>query len=514
MKIKLFTLSVVALLTACGSGSGSSSQDNSPNVAPSNAASHSDNSRKEENIPNIGKPQNSSNTSKSEESKNESEIVKSEEKPKKENSINVEEILNDKNDISEAEIEKPHSNEAAIDKKDFIIASPSMVSSSLWNSKSDKKIAALSAYDKAQVLKVLEKTNEYRKAVGKKPLVWDEKLAAYAQMRSQELVQHYSHTRPNGTESYSEIQITAGSVGENIAAGQGNAEEVSLGWKNSAGHYQNIISDHFDKIGIGFVRVPNKSDPQGYTYYWTQTFAGGNAESSYTFDKNHQPKEPEVINLLGKNIVLLDGNKLQLENGQEIVSNASKAYKERRLAHSIYSKSLQFSDDSFRAILQDPTKANFVYQTFGEIVDSNQAPVQYVNIGKPTVPDNIDIMEATYKGASLGSVRQGEHYYADVTATIRDKKMDVSLSNTRFDYKGEGEVYIFTPDSIQGRGLNFTEKNMQWNSANKRFEKQDDQGNHIFSHFYGPKGEEIGGQFSRDVEKLGRYNGVFGAKKQ
>ncbi|MBR0574691.1 MULTISPECIES: CAP domain-containing protein, partial [Pasteurellaceae] len=164
----------------------------------------------------------------------------------------------------------------------------------------------------------MKKTNEYRQAVGKPPLEWDEKLAAYAQMRSQELVKQYGHTRPNGTDSSSEIIITYGAVGENIAVGQDNAEDVSLGWKNSPGHYRSMISGNFSRIGIGLVRVPKASDPQGYTYYWTQTFGGGNAESPYTFDENRKPKEPDVINILGNNIVLLEENKLDIQGGEEV----------------------------------------------------------------------------------------------------------------------------------------------------------------------------------------------------
>ncbi|MDP8042724.1 MULTISPECIES: transferrin-binding protein-like solute binding protein, partial [Pasteurellaceae] len=75
------------------------------------------------------------------------------------------------------------------------------------------------------------------------------------------------------------------------------------------------------------------------------------------------------------------------------------------------------------------------------------------------------------------------------------------------------DVAFFSPNTPQGRGLNFSE-NMQWDSQKHRFVKEDTQGNHIHAHFYGPNGEEIGGQFDRDVTDLGRYRGAFGAKKQ
>ncbi len=379
----------------------------------------------------------------------------------------------------------------------------------------------MSAYDKSEVLTVLKKTNEYRKAVGKKPLKWDENLAAYAQMRSQELVEAYGHTRPDGSNANSGVIWTYGATGENIAAGQDNAEVVSLAWKNSPGHYANMIDDNYERIGIGLARVPDALDnplnknQQKYHYYWTQTFVGGNATSPYSFDHSQSPKEPDVISILGQRIVLTPKYELSFIGGNPITTNASQAYSEGELSHPIYKKSLKFSGDGFDAIVQDPKTGGFIYQTIGEIVDTSQDyyPVQYVNIGQPTTPNDITTIKATYRGVALGNINQDTHYYSDVMAKVTGKEMDIEFSNTRFNYNNDG-LYIFSSNLPEGEGPNFKET-MQWDNKTHQFVKNNSEnGNHIQARFYGPNGEEIGGQFERVIKYLGQYQGAFGAKKQ
>lgn len=78
----------------------------------------------------------------------------------------------------------------------------------------------------------------------------------------------FSHTRPNGSKCYSilkEMNISYSTAGENIAYGYSSADSASEGWKNSAGHYSNMISPDFSKIGIGVFKLEE-------TYYWVQLF--------------------------------------------------------------------------------------------------------------------------------------------------------------------------------------------------------------------------------------------------
>ena len=78
----------------------------------------------------------------------------------------------------------------------------------------------------------------------------------------------FSHTRPNGSSCFSvvdELGIGYYAIGENIASGYYDAASVSNGWKNSPGHYRNMISTNFGKIGIGVANVNGR-------IYWTQIF--------------------------------------------------------------------------------------------------------------------------------------------------------------------------------------------------------------------------------------------------
>lgn len=57
-------------------------------------------------------------------------------------------------------------------------------------------------------------------------------------------------------------------VGENVAAGAGTAEEVVAGWLESPGHCANIMSPQFTEMGLGF--SVNMRDQQAV--YWAQSF--------------------------------------------------------------------------------------------------------------------------------------------------------------------------------------------------------------------------------------------------
>lgn len=116
---------------------------------------------------------------------------------------------------------------------------------------------------------VYEITNNYRSLVGVSSLTLDSSLVTAANIRAKELSDSFSHTRPNGSSCFtvlSELGISYGTAGENIAAGYSSSQSVMEGWRSSSGHYQNIISSKFKKIGIGVNIVNNQ-------YYWVQIFS-------------------------------------------------------------------------------------------------------------------------------------------------------------------------------------------------------------------------------------------------
>ena len=117
---------------------------------------------------------------------------------------------------------------------------------------------------------MLDAINRERAKVGASPLVLDEKLCEVAQVRAQELVQSFSHTRPDGSDCYSaliEMNVNYRSAGENIAAGQTTVDSVMECWMNSSGHRANILDQRYRKIGIGLYRTNS-----GYGWHWVQTF--------------------------------------------------------------------------------------------------------------------------------------------------------------------------------------------------------------------------------------------------
>ena len=119
---------------------------------------------------------------------------------------------------------------------------------------------------------VLELVNAARAEDGKSPLTLNDALCGVAQLRAEEIVQSFSHTRPNGSSCFTAIQeagISYHALGENIAAGQRGPAAVMDSWMNSEGHRANILSGNFSSIGIGYV-----SSGSGYGHYWVQMFLG------------------------------------------------------------------------------------------------------------------------------------------------------------------------------------------------------------------------------------------------
>lgn len=116
------------------------------------------------------------------------------------------------------------------------------------------------SYQKAY--EALNYTNQIRKAAGRSALQMDAELLEAAMQRAAEIQLIMSHTRPDGTDCFTASNRM---YGENIAAGQRSAQEVTTSWKNSSGHYANMINSNFQSIGIGCFT-------QGSTLYWVQCF--------------------------------------------------------------------------------------------------------------------------------------------------------------------------------------------------------------------------------------------------
>lgn len=118
---------------------------------------------------------------------------------------------------------------------------------------------------------VLRLVNIERKKAGVTPLEADSELKKAAQSRAKEITETFSHTRPNGevcSSILTEMGISFGYFGENIAAGQRTPEEVVTVWMNSEGHRENILNPNYHYLGVGYTEVS-----EGYSFYWVQIFS-------------------------------------------------------------------------------------------------------------------------------------------------------------------------------------------------------------------------------------------------
>ncbi len=116
--------------------------------------------------------------------------------------------------------------------------------------------------------RVFELVNEERSEAGQETLSWNDSLADCAQVRAQELVEKFSHTRPDGSSCFTIMTANGfsyGYKGENIAMGQRSPEQVMNSWMNSSGHKANILSPNFAEIGVGCYYSNG-------TFYWVQMF--------------------------------------------------------------------------------------------------------------------------------------------------------------------------------------------------------------------------------------------------
>ena len=118
-------------------------------------------------------------------------------------------------------------------------------------------------------LQVAYYVNEERSAYGTEPLLYSDKLGEMAQLRANEIVELFSHQRPDGRSCFSVFTdngIRYWAIAENIAAGQESPSSVVDAWMNSEMHRKNILSSDYKYIGVGNVS-------QGGMQYWVQIFA-------------------------------------------------------------------------------------------------------------------------------------------------------------------------------------------------------------------------------------------------
>lgn len=158
-----------------------------------------------------------------------------------------------------------------------------------------------------EAFKVLDIVNKERAANGRSPLKMDKGLLDTAMYRAAETSLYFDHIRPNGDICYAANRKMRG---ENIAAGQTDAENVMTSWMNSSGHKANILGSSYTSVGIGCVQVNG-------TKYWVQCFGATAADtevqaSSYS---SKVSESAEIVDLV-KNISLIISGNTDIKQGE------------------------------------------------------------------------------------------------------------------------------------------------------------------------------------------------------
>jgi uncharacterized protein YkwD len=111
-----------------------------------------------------------------------------------------------------------------------------------------------------------ELVNKHRRSVGCKELTWVSAVADVAQKHSEDMYRHnfFDHVNQEGKSPFDRLRLAGiayTAAAENIAAGQGTAEQVLASWLSSSGHRRNIEDCRLLQHGIGLANN-----------YWTHMF--------------------------------------------------------------------------------------------------------------------------------------------------------------------------------------------------------------------------------------------------
>ncbi len=157
----------------------------------------------------------------------------------------------------------------------------------------DVSVTGVRDYDAAY--EVLRIVNAEREKAGLQPVSMNETLLDAAMQRAAEITLYYdsTHARPDGSACTTVIDdFPAYAKGENIAAGQENAEIVMNAWMNSDGHRSNILEKSFNTIGVGCFYQKEVG-----VYSWVQIFTSsteggfvtsGKKSKQFTIKANHK----------------------------------------------------------------------------------------------------------------------------------------------------------------------------------------------------------------------------------
>lgn len=129
-----------------------------------------------------------------------------------------------------------------------------------------------------EAYRMIAMVNNERARLGVPALQWDFELEQSAIQRAAEIFIMFDHNRPDGSSCFTAFPSGLTNCGENIAMSSfGNADTAYDLWRNSPGHYDNMMNASFTKVGIACFRGTDG-------VYWVQCFgAGGSSDTSATY---------------------------------------------------------------------------------------------------------------------------------------------------------------------------------------------------------------------------------------
>lgn len=377
---------------------------------------------------------------------------------------------------------------------------------------------------------VVDNVNKLRKSKDLKPLKVNPSLSAYAQRRAEEIVKKFSHTRPDGKGALSFVH--GGWAGENIAAGSSTGNATFNQWKESPGHYANMVNSGFTQIGMGSYCEQGSE----YGCYWVQIFSNDGGYTDYSFASEQSSSSrtasartlvlPELIAgnaslseitrfMLNHAEVASDGT-LKLDQADEYFRASSyrgkdagmNAYRRGEVTHPAFSSVKVYRGDKASVVLRDPDAAGWRYQTFGRVVDADNHPLGYVTIGVPTPSQDLTNIKAYYSGIGMGHY-QGSDVVSDMKAVVHltpfRQDMELNLENSKIS-EGNLDRNQYVPLRRDSRFD--VRDNLVWDKKDQKF-----RGNGTEAKLFGPKAAEIGGLFRKTVDGK-TYEGAFGGQKQ
>jgi uncharacterized protein YkwD len=119
-------------------------------------------------------------------------------------------------------------------------------------------------------LEVLRLVNIERQKAGIKPLKYLSALEQGANIRALEIIESWSHTRPDGTRFVTAFDyLQYAKIGENLASGCRTPKDVVALWMSSNSHRQNILNEKYEHMAIA---ISKNSEGR---MYWIQILYQG-----------------------------------------------------------------------------------------------------------------------------------------------------------------------------------------------------------------------------------------------